>query len=150
MGRRAPLFFAVPIFMLTASSARAEPPPAELLAKLADYARHFEQQRTHETFAVQGRLDELDGDGKPDGKKELWGHLDSNGLDVHFRVIRYLEDGEDKTDDAREKARESDEKNKKKKKDGKELKMPPLPSTVTLETAGPSGVAAPNSTVKWT
>ncbi len=105
-------------------TALAEPPSPELLAKLADYANRFEQQRTHASFAVEGRLDELDSDGKTDGTKELWGHVDADGHDARLTVIRYLEDGKDKTDDAVKEARESAEKSKKRKKEGKEIKMP--------------------------
>lgn len=104
--------------------AMAAPPSAELLAKLADYATQFERQRTHASYAVEGRLDELDSDGNTDGSKELWGHVDADGQDARLTVVRYLEDGKDKTEDAIKEARQSAEKAKKKKKEGKELKMP--------------------------
>jgi hypothetical protein len=105
-------------------TALAQPPSPELLAKLADYAQQFERQRTHASYAVEGRLDELDGDGKPDGTKLLWGHVDADGHDAHFTVVRYTEDGEDKTEDAVKEAKKNVERSKKKKRDGKELKMP--------------------------
>jgi hypothetical protein len=104
--------------------ARADPPSPELLAKLADYAESFERQRTHASYAVKGRLDELDAEGQTDGSKELWGHVDADGHDARFTVLRYLEDGKDKTEDAIKEARESAEKSKKRRKEGKELKMP--------------------------
>jgi hypothetical protein len=111
-------------FLVAPRLARADPPSPELLAKLADYADRFERQRTHASYAVEGRLDELDRDGKTDETKELWGHVDADGTEARLTVIRYLDDGKDKTADAIKEARESAEKSKKKKKEGKELKMP--------------------------
>jgi len=110
--------------LLGPRAALAQPPSPELLAKLADYATRFERQRTHASYAVEGRLDELDTDGKLDGTKELWGHVDADGQDARLTVLRYLEDGKDKTADAIKEARESAEKSKKKRREGKELKMP--------------------------
>jgi hypothetical protein len=110
--------------LLAPRRALAAPPSPELLAKLADYAVRFERQRTHASYAVQGRLDELDSDGKPEETKELWGHVDADGQEARLTVVRYIDDGKDKTADAIKEARESAEKSKKKKKEGKELKMP--------------------------
>jgi hypothetical protein len=112
--------------LLTTSVARAEPPSPELMAKLAAYATRFEQQRTHASYAVEGKLDELDSDGKTDGTKELWGHVEADGVRARLTVIRYIEDGKDKTEDGIKEAREAAEKNKKEKEKGKELKMPIL------------------------
>jgi hypothetical protein len=124
--RRLPVILGVLVssLLLFPSAAHAAPPSPELLAKLADYAVRFERQRTHASYAVQGRLDELDGDGKVEGTKELWGHVDADGQDARLTVLRFIDDGKDKTADAIKEARESAEKSKKKKKEGKELKMP--------------------------
>jgi len=124
MRRRVVVLGLLSCLLVGSREASAAPPSPELLAKLADYAAHFELQRTHASYAVEGKLDELDSDGKVDGIKELWGHVDADGLEARLTVIRYLEDGKDKTPDAIKEARESAEKNKKKKKEGKELKMP--------------------------
>src|SRR5580700_730931 len=85
--------------LLFPHTAHAAPPSPELLAKLADYAVNFERQRTHASYAVQGRLDELDSDGKVDETKELWGHVDADGKDARLTVIRFIDDGKDKTAD---------------------------------------------------
>ena len=110
--------------LLFPRAAHAAPPSPELLAKLADYATHFERQRTHASYAVEGRLDALDSDGKPEETKELWGRVDADGQEARLVVLRFVDDGKDKTADAIKEARESAEKSKKKKKEGKELKMP--------------------------
>lgn len=126
MSPRAPLVFTTTLLAAAfgAASANAQPPSPELMAKLADFARKFEYERTHASFDVAGRLDTLDGDGKPDGTKELWGRVEADGKDTHLTVKRYLEDGKDKTEDAQKEAREAGEKSKEKRDKNKQLKMP--------------------------
>jgi hypothetical protein len=101
--------------------ARAEPPSPELMAKLGAYAARFERQRTHASYAIEGRLELLDGDGNPDKTKELWGQVVADGVSARLHVIRYLEDGKDKTEDGIREAREAADKKKDK---SHELKMP--------------------------
>jgi hypothetical protein len=109
---------------LTPLSASAEPPSPELMAKLGAYADRFDQQRTHASFAVEGHLELLDGDGKVDETKDLLGHVEADGVHARLTVIRYTEDGKDKTEEGIKEARESAEREKKKRDSGKELKMP--------------------------
>jgi hypothetical protein len=101
--------------------AHADPPSPELMAKLGAYAKQFDRQRTHASYAVEGRLELLDGDGNPGGTKELWGHVEADGALARLTVIRYLEDGKDKTEEGIREAREAAEKKKEKRH---ELKMP--------------------------
>jgi hypothetical protein len=110
----------------SASVARAEKPSPALLTRLAAHAAAFEAMRTQASYAVSGRLEELDGDGKADGVKEMRARVESDGAAITFVVLSYTEDGEDKTDEAKKKAKERAEK---KAKDAeaakkKELKMP--------------------------
>jgi hypothetical protein len=107
--------------VLAPQLAHAEPPSAELMAKLGAYAARFERQRTHASYAIQGRLEMLDSNGNPDETKELWGHVEADGAAARLTVIRYLEDGKDKTEDGIREAREAAAKKKDK---SHELKMP--------------------------
>jgi hypothetical protein len=102
----------------------AAPPSPELMAKLGAYAERFDRQRTHASYAVSGHLEMLDGDGAVDETKDLVGHFDADGHRARLTVIRYTEDGKDKTEEGIKEARESAEREKKKKDSGKELKMP--------------------------
>jgi hypothetical protein len=131
MSMRRPLAYAALALTVGATSlatrtAHAEPPSPELMAKLAAYADAFDKQRTHASYGAEGEMDVLDGDGKVDSKKELAVHVDANGSEPKVTVLRYLEDGKDKTADAVKDAREADEKRKKRRASGKQLKMPIL------------------------
>jgi hypothetical protein len=103
--------------------ARALPPAPELMAKLGQYAARFERQRTHASYAIEGRLELLEADGSPGSAKELWGHVEADGAAARLTVIRYLEDGKDKTEEGIREAREAAEKKKNK---SHELKLPIL------------------------
>ena len=130
MTRLAPRFtLALPLgaLLFAAHPAWAAPPSPALMEKLATYGATFDQVRTRASYSISGRLDLLDGDGKVDSWQELLAHVDPNGGTPKVTVLRYLEDGKDKTADGIEKARVSDEKRKQKRKEGKELKMPVLP-----------------------
>ena len=107
-----------------ARTSRADPPSPELMSKLAAYAALVEMQRTHASYAVEGRLDLLDGDGKVDSTKELKARVDADGTDTKLTVLSYVDDGKDKTQDAIRDARESAEKSKKDREKGKDIKMP--------------------------
>jgi hypothetical protein len=92
--------FAVP------RAARAEAPSPELMARLAQYASHFETLRTQASYRVKGRYETLDGDGKADSVKAMEARLDPDGDTPALDVISYTEDGEDKTAQAQADARE--------------------------------------------
>ena len=114
------------VLLFFAASARAEAPTPALLGRLAAHAAAFEAMRTQASYAVQGKLEELDGDGKANGVKEMHARVESDGASITFVVDSYTEDGEDKTEDARTKARERAEKKKKNADEAKkkELRMP--------------------------
>jgi hypothetical protein len=121
------LVWVVATLVLGSRPARAAAPSPELMAKLSTYASQFDGQLLRASFAVEGRMDLLDSDGKLDSRKELKAHVDpvvAGGPDVRVTVIRYLEDGHDKTGEAIDKAREADEKRRKRRQDNKQLKMP--------------------------
>jgi hypothetical protein len=121
LGRSAIATFTILAAALASRAARADPPSPELMAKLGVYATRFERQRTHASYAIEGRLELLDADGNPASTKELWGHVDADGAVARLTVIRYLEDGKDKTEEGIREAREAAEKKKDK---AHELKMP--------------------------
>jgi hypothetical protein len=94
------------------------------MSRLAAYAALFQIQRTHASYAVQGRLEMLDGDGRVDSTKELKARVDADGTDAKLIVLSYVEDGKDKTEDAKRDARESAEASKKKREKGRDIKIP--------------------------
>jgi hypothetical protein len=89
-----------------ATRAVAAPPSPELMDRMAAYAAAFEAMRTRASFSVQGRMEMLDRSGKTDGVKEMKARVDGDGHDARFVVLKYTEDGEDKTAEAEKKARE--------------------------------------------
>jgi hypothetical protein len=117
-----------------AREANAAAPPPELMAKLAVHAAGFEAMRTHASYAFDGKLDDLDGDGKTTGKKVLDARVEANGTLARLVVIKYLEDGEDKTEDARKKARDAEEKRKSKTEDEREKEKVPMPFLVSAQS----------------
>jgi hypothetical protein len=111
---------ALPV-ILASQLAFAAPPDAELMRKLAVHAARFEEMKTHASYALEGKLERLDGDGKPDQVKEMRARVDADGARAKFNILSYLEDGEDKTEEARTKQREREAD---KKRDKREFKMP--------------------------
>ena len=108
-------------FVFTPRLALAEAPSPELMARLAQHAANFETMRTHASYAIDGRMEAVDGDGHPNSVKEMKARVAADGNGALFNVLRYVEDGEDKTEEARKKAHEE---NTKKKEDKHDLKMP--------------------------
>jgi hypothetical protein len=111
--------------------AHADPVPQELMDKLAAHAAAFEAMRTHASFVFEGELDDVDGDGKTASDKRLSARVEANGTAARLIVIKYVEDTEDKTEDARKKAREAEEKRRAKSADQLEkekVRMPFLAS----------------------
>jgi hypothetical protein len=90
----------------------AAPPPPELMTRMAAYAAGFDTMRTRASFAVEGRMETLDRSGHTDGVKELQARVEGDGHESRFVVLRYTEDGEDKTADAVKKAQASAEERK--------------------------------------
>jgi hypothetical protein len=98
--------------------ARAQPPSPDLMARLAVHAAGFEAMKTRASYAVDGKLERIDGDGNADSVREMQAQVDADGGEVHVRIVKYVEDGRDKTDEARKKARDD------KDDDDRDLKMP--------------------------
>ena len=113
-----------------ARNAAAEAPSPELMAKLATHADRFERMRSRASYSIVGRMEQVDGDGKASATKEMVARVEPNGLFPQFIVDRYLEDGEDKTDEAREQANERAEARKRDpaKFKKKEIRIPTLAS----------------------
>jgi hypothetical protein len=100
----------LPIALFTAPrNARADADIAltPLLGKLATHAERFEQMKKRASYTLSGKMDSLDVDGNVDGTKEIVVRVMPAPDDEPITdVLRYTEDGEDKTEEAREKARE--------------------------------------------
>jgi hypothetical protein len=84
--------------------ASAAAPAPELMARLAAYGAGFEAMRTHASYTIEGRMETLDRAGNADSVKQMKARVEADGIDVKFVVIRYIEDGEDKTADAQKEA----------------------------------------------
>jgi len=106
--------------------ARAEPPPADLMAKLAVQAEAFEQLRNHASFSISAELRELDDEGKTTSTKTAVARIEADGHATHTVVLKYTEDGKDKTADGQEQAHDADEK-RAHRTDAENLHMPFLP-----------------------
>lgn len=110
------------------------PPPAVshdeelrvLLRRLLDYGQRFEQMKKRGSYTFAGKLDQLDGDGKVDGTQELVARIIADGVtDPTVQIVKYVDDGEDKTVEAREKAKARGGKPKDKKR---EFRLPFSPN----------------------
>lgn len=99
--------------------------PAQVLAGLANHAASFEQMKLRGAYTFDGKIEELDGSGNPSDTKEIQMKVVPRRESPVplVDVIRYLENGTDKTSEAREKAAK-----RKPKKDKKEMHLPFLAS----------------------
>jgi outer membrane lipoprotein-sorting protein len=97
---------------LLSRSSSAQPPDADLLARLAIHAAAIERMRTHASYAIEGELDSLDGDGKVDSVKKMTARIVADGERTRLVVVKCTEDGKDTTEDARKDARAGNEKTK--------------------------------------
>ncbi len=77
---------------------------APLLERLARHAAQFEEMKRRGSFTVSGRMEELDGNGQVDGTKEMTVRSTATPSERLVDVVRYVEDGTDKTVEARKKA----------------------------------------------
>lgn len=94
---------------LLASDARADvaaPSLGGLLGRLAQHAARFEQMKTRGAYTLTGHMEELDGDGRTAGRKDMELRMIPTGGLPLTDILRYAEDGVDKTADARTKAAE--------------------------------------------
>jgi hypothetical protein len=94
--------------LLAPESTHAQPPASDLMSKLGAYASRFETMRTHASYDVAGKLESLDGSGHADSTKTGKGHVDADGHKVHFSILQYVEDGQDKTAEAKDKQRQAE------------------------------------------
>jgi hypothetical protein len=88
------------------SVAGAEGPQAlgPLLARLAGHAARFEEMKRRASFTLAGHIEELDGNGAVDGSKDLVVRFTATPTESIREIVRYLEDGADKTAEAQKKA----------------------------------------------
>jgi len=95
---------------------------SELLPRLADYAAKFDHMRKNAAATFSAQIDRVDKAGKVDTHSELDVRASARAGDMRTDVLRYTEDGKDKTDEAKKKAQERDEERREKKRKGKEIK----------------------------
>lgn len=101
------------------------------MSGLAKHAQQFEDMKKRGGFLFAGKLEEIDGDGKPSDTKEItMRYLPRPEPQQPIAdIIKYLENGEDKTDDARKKVDEKRaERRKKREKEKDKLHLPFLPT----------------------
>jgi hypothetical protein len=96
----------------SARTATAEPPAHEVMARLAAYAARLDSMRTHASYRFDGELSTFDRHGDADSLKAMRGRVDADGTITHMTVLRYTEDGEDKTSEAQKKALDSEKRKK--------------------------------------
>jgi hypothetical protein len=143
--------FYIPLIVLAAAllsrASYAQPPDAGLLARLAVHAAAIERMRTHASYALEGELDSLDGDGKVDSVKNMSARIVADGERTRLVVLRCTEDGKDTTEDARKDARAGNEKTKEE-RSKQHIEMPFLPEAqpryafdqVAVDAADPARV----------
>jgi hypothetical protein len=117
------------VFFSLPREARADDPVAraELLSRLATTSARFEEMLKKASFTVSGRMEKVSSDGVGSDPKESTFRLTPDGERKKVEVIKYVEDGEDKTAEARQKAADRAKQPKKAKK-GDELHLPFLQS----------------------
>ena len=98
------------------TSADAAAPAPDLMAKLASYGAGFEALRTRASYTIDGQMEILDGDGNADSVKQMKARVEADGINVKFVVLRFIEDGEDKTGDAQKQAQKRAQERKAEKK----------------------------------
>jgi hypothetical protein len=117
--------FAAVASMSAANTASAEPPSRELMDRLAAYGARLDSMRTHASYRFDGELSTVDRAGNTDSIKELVGRMDTDGRTSTMTVLRYTEDGEDKTQEAQKKAAAS-EKRRREKREKPRIRLPIL------------------------
>lgn len=88
----------------------AAPPPAELMARLAVHAAGFEKMKKRASYVIGGTLQTIASDDVTDSTKTMQARVVPRGDRTHIEVLRYTENGVDKTDEARTKASEQEKK----------------------------------------
>jgi hypothetical protein len=89
----------------------------------------FEQMKRRGSYTLSGKVEELDRSGHVDGTKEMVVRVIATPAERKTEIVRYLEDGADKTDEARKKAEKRRSENADKKGAAKnDFHLPFLPS----------------------
>jgi hypothetical protein len=114
--RAPPALFAMATVVAAPASAGASAPAADLMAKLASYGADFESLRTRASYTIDGQMETLDRDGNADSVKQMKARVEADGINVKFVVLRFIEDGEDKTGDAQKQAQKRAQERKAEKK----------------------------------
>lgn len=77
---------------------------ADALPRLARHAEAFEQMKRRGSYTLTGHVDSLSSDGKPTGKKDMIVRVTPSGGELpNTDVVRYSEDGVDRTAEVRAK-----------------------------------------------
>lgn len=84
-----------------------DPALAPLLARLATHAENFEQMKRRGSYTFTGKMEELDGKGHVDATKEVVVRVTASPAERRAEILRYVEDGADKTAEAKKKADKS-------------------------------------------
>ena len=114
------------LFFVGNVSAEDVDPLAVLLPKLAVSSARFEQMMKKATYTITGRMETLSGNNEVSDPKEGSFKIVNDGSGIpKVEVIRYAEDGQDKTEEAKKKAAERAKERESKKKDpDEETHMP--------------------------
>ncbi|WP_394841013.1 hypothetical protein LZC95_28550 [Pendulispora brunnea] len=106
---------------LQADEAAPRPVPAELLAKLARTSAQFEAMMGKASFTVTGHMD----------NKEGTARVTMQGDRSKVEILKYVEDGQDKTEEAKKRAAERAREPRKARQSRDEVHMPFLASEQT-------------------
>ena len=111
--RKALLILAASVLFVSFSRhASAQPPPPDLLSRLAVHAATIDRMRTHASYAFEGELDSIDSDGAVSGVKKVSARVAGDGERARFIVLKCTEDGKDTTEDARKQAKVGNDRTK--------------------------------------
>lgn len=86
-----------------APAAPLVPSLAPLLSRTAVHAEQFEEMKKRGSYTLHGRMEELDRSGHVDGTKEMVLRVIATPTKKTTELVQYLEDGTDKTEEARQK-----------------------------------------------
>jgi len=106
---------------LSASDAVA---PATLLAKLAETSARFEAMMKKASFTVAGRMGDVSSDGSLEAAKEARLRVTMRGDTANVEILEYVEDGTDKTAEAKRKQADKAKESRKPRKADEEVHMP--------------------------
>jgi hypothetical protein len=98
--------------LVAAGPAMADPPSPELMGRLAAFGAHFETLRSRASYTVEGRVETLGDDGRADSIKAVKARVVPEGTNMRITVLSYVEDGQNKTEEAQKNALESAKKHK--------------------------------------